>query len=80
MAQFPRLSFLRGELGLEVADIARRMSDGKPSVSSIYRLDTGLPIRLISVRKVFNVINDEWKKRGNDALNPDVEIALEMEK
>jgi len=58
MAQFPRLREIREQrLGWEVADIVRRLPDGKPSASTIHRLDSGEAIRVTNARRVFDVIN-----------------------
>ena len=47
MARFPRLRELRErQLGWEVVELVAKLSDGKPSVSSIYRLEQGGAIRL----------------------------------
>lgn len=58
MARFPRLRAIREEqLGWEVADIVRRIPDGRPSGSTIHRLDSGEAIRVTNARRVFDVIN-----------------------
>jgi len=57
-ARFPRLRQLRQEqLGWEIVDIVSRLPGAKPSISSIYRLEQGEPIRMSSARRVFDVIN-----------------------
>lgn len=77
MASFPRLNALRNELGWEVTDIHRRLHDGKPSVSSIYRVDAGGSIRSIGVRKIFNVIRAELLNRSLPAIEAENEIKVE---
>ena len=41
----------------EVSDIVRRIPDGRPSGSTIHRLEGGEPIRVTNARRVFDVIN-----------------------
>lgn len=73
MAAFPRLREIREqELGWEVADLAAKLPDGKPSISSIYRLEQGLSLRVPNVRRVFDVVN----KALNGQLDPAAEIRL----
>jgi hypothetical protein len=58
MARFPRLREIRAErLGWEIFDIAARLPERRPSLSSIYRLEIGLAIRVASARRVFDVVN-----------------------
>jgi hypothetical protein len=58
MALFPRLREIREQLlGWEVADIVRRLPEGKPSGSTIHRLEGGEPIRVTNARRVFDVVN-----------------------
>jgi len=71
MAKFPRLRQIREEmLQWEVTDLAARLPSGKPSISSIYRLEQGLPIRLVNVQRVFNLVNKEL----NNVLDATSEI------
>ncbi len=70
---FPRLrELLERHLGWEVADLMAKL-DGKPSISSIYRLEQGGAIRLPNVRRVFDAIN---RALGN-TLDADKEIELD---
>ena len=74
MAKFPRLRELRERhLGWEVAELVAKLPDGKPSISSIYRLEQGGAIRLPNVRRVFDAIN---RALGN-TLDADKEIKLD---
>jgi hypothetical protein len=74
MARFPRLRELRErQLGWEVAELVAKLPDGKPSISSIYRLEHGGAIRLPNVRRVFDVVNQAL---GN-TLDADKEIKLD---
>ena len=57
MARFPRLRQIREDLGWEVTDLVAKLPAGKPSISSIYRLEQGMPIRMANVRRVFEVVN-----------------------
>ncbi len=58
MARFPRLRDIRERrLGWEVAELVAKLPDGKPSISSIYRLEQGGSIRLPNVRRVFDIVN-----------------------
>jgi len=70
MARFPRLRALRESLGWEAVDLAAKLPDGKPSVSSIYRLEQGLDIRAPMARRVFDVVNDAMGK----TLDPSKEL------
>ena len=73
MAKFPRLRELRERhLGGEVADLMAKL-DGRPSVSSIYRLEQGGAIRLPNVRRVFDVVNQAL----GSTLDADKEIKLD---
>jgi transcriptional regulator with XRE-family HTH domain len=58
MARFPRLRVLRESLGWEAKDLAAKLADGKPSISSIYRLEQGGSIRAPMARRVFDLVND----------------------
>ena len=62
MARFPRLRALRESLGWEAVDLAAKLPDGKPSVSSIYRLEQGGSIRAPMARRVFDVVNEATGK------------------
>jgi hypothetical protein len=58
MARFPCLRDIRERrLGWEVAELVAKLPDGKPSVSSIYRLEQGGSIRLPNVGRVFDIVN-----------------------
>ena len=58
MALFPRLREIREQrLGWEVSDIVRRIPEGRPSGSTIHRLEGGEPIRVTNARRVFDVVN-----------------------
>ena len=71
MAKFPRLREIREKrLGWEVAELVAKLPDGKPSSSSVYRLETGRAIRAPHVRRVFDLVN---KALGN-ALDAEEEI------
>jgi hypothetical protein len=71
MARFPRLRQIREELlGWEVTQISERLPGGKPSISSIYRLEQGLAIRMANTRRVFDVVN----KALGGSLDPQKEI------
>ena len=57
-AKFPRLREIRErELGWEVAELVAKLPDGRPSTSSVYRLEQGRSIRAPHVRRVFDVVN-----------------------
>jgi hypothetical protein len=71
-AKFPRLRELRENLGWDVTDIVSRLP-GKPSVSSIYRLEQGLSIRVANARRVFDVVNKEM----GGSLKPEKELKVE---
>ncbi len=63
-ARFPRLRQLRQEqVGWEIVDILSRLPGGKPSISSIYHFEQGEAIRMSSVRRVFDVVNDALEKK-----------------
>lgn len=70
MARFPRLREVRESLGWEVSDLAAKLPDGKPSVSSVYRLEQGGEIRSPMARRVFDVVNK--------ALGEKLEAAKEL--
>ena len=58
MAKFPRLRQIREEqLGWEVVDLVAKLPDGRPSISSVYRLEQGGTIRVPNARRVFDVVN-----------------------
>ena len=58
LARFPRLRDIREhQLGWEVAELVAKLPDGKPGISSIYRLERGDAIRAPNVRRVFAVVN-----------------------
>ena len=57
LGTFERLKEYRTNLGWEVKDLANKMPDGRPSESSIRRLENGLAIRIVSCHRVFDVIN-----------------------
>lgn len=63
MARFPRAREHRVSVGWEVADLAAKLPGGKPSVSSIYRLEDGHAIRYISVIRVFDALNAAHKDK-----------------
>ena len=44
-------------IGLGGSDIVRRLPDGRPGASSVYRLEQGLGIRITNARRVFDVVN-----------------------
>ena len=74
MAKFPRLREIRErELGWEVAELVAKLPDGKPSSSSVYRLESGRSIRAPHVRRVFDIVNQAL---GN---NLDAEKEIESE-
>ena len=74
MARFPRLREIRErQLGWEVAELVQKLPDGKPSISSIYRLEQGGAIRLPNVRRVFHACN----RSLGDTLDADKEIKLD---
>jgi hypothetical protein len=57
LAKFPRLRELREtRLGWEVTELANKLPNGRPSISSIYRLEQGFAIRFASAKRVFDVI------------------------
>jgi len=59
MARFPGLRQIRErQLGWEVTDLVAKLPNGRPSISSIYRLEQGYAIRLASARRVFDAVND----------------------
>jgi ribosome-binding protein aMBF1 (putative translation factor) len=53
---FPNLMTYRTELGLSVPELAAMLGN-RPSGKSIGRLESGHPIRIESVNKVFNEVN-----------------------
>ena len=74
MAKFPRLREIREKkLGWEVAELVAKLPDGKPSTSSVYRLESGRSIRAPHVRRVFDLVNQAL---GND-LDAEKEIESE---
>ena len=56
-----------------MAELVAKLPDGRPSTSSVYRLDQGRAIRAPHVRRVFDVVN---KALGN-ALDAEEEILSE---
>lgn len=71
MAKFPRLREIRENLlHWEITDLASRLPHGKPSISSLYRLEQGYEIRLVNVQRVFQIVNDALDK----TLDPTTEI------
>ena len=71
MARFPGLRAIRERrLGWEVAELVAKLPDGRPSISSIYRLERGGAIRLPSVRRIFDLVN----RALGDCLDADEEI------
>jgi hypothetical protein len=73
-AVFPRLREIRCEqLGWEVTDIVRRLPDGRPGASSVYRLEQGLGIRITNARRVFDVVNAAL----NNTLDPSKELKVQ---
>ena len=74
MARFPRLRQIRAELlGWEIMDIVARLRDRRPSISSVYRLECGLAIRVASARRVFDVVNAAL----GHTLDPGKELEIE---
>jgi ribosome-binding protein aMBF1 (putative translation factor) len=59
MASFPRLRQYRVELGWEMTDLAAKLQNS-PRISSLYNLERGRSIRLVSVRRVFYVLNKAY--------------------
>jgi len=58
LAKFPRLREIRErQLGWEVTELAAKLPNGRPSLSSLYRLEQGHAIRLASAKRVFDVVN-----------------------
>ena len=53
-----------------MAELVAKLPDGKPSVSSVYRLEQGRSIRAPHVRRVFDVVN----RALGDALDAEQEI------
>lgn len=71
LARFPRLRAIREQqLQWEVSELVGKLAGGKPSASSIYRLEQGYAIRLVNARRVFAVVNQAL---GN-SLDADAEI------
>jgi hypothetical protein len=57
-AKFPRLKQIRkGRLGWSVSELFTRLPCGRPSPTSIYRLERGEAIRISAARRVFDVVN-----------------------
>ena len=78
-ARFPRLGELRTGLGWDISDVVAHLANGKPGVSSIYRLENGQAIRYVNCVRVFDVINNEFVRRGLPALNRHAEIITVVE-
>ena len=58
MARFPRLRQIRAELlGWEMMDIVTRLPERRPGLSTVYRLECGLAVRVSTARRVFDVVN-----------------------
>lgn len=62
MGLFPNLEQHRLQAGFQISDLAALLNDGGPSERSLRRLEDGYSIRLASVHRVFNVLDD---KLGN---------------
>ena len=59
LAKFPRLrEYRETRLGWEVTDLTSKLPNGRPSISSIYRLEQGFAIRFASAKRVFDVVNE----------------------
>jgi hypothetical protein len=57
-AKFPRLKQIREErLGWSVAELFVRLPGGRPSPTTIYRLERGGATRISAARRVFDVVN-----------------------
>ncbi len=72
MASFPRLREYRVALGWEITDLAKKLQNS-PRISSLYNLERGKKIRLVSVRRVFTIIN----KAHHGTLKFDEEVFLD---
>jgi len=53
------------------------MPQKRPSITSIWRLDSGLAIRVVSARRVFNAIQARRREAGLPDLDPAEEIIKE---
>jgi len=54
-------------------DIVARLPERRPGISSIYRLECGLAIRVASARRVFDVVNAAL----GHTLDPGKELEVE---
>jgi hypothetical protein len=74
IASMPRLRDIREtQLGWEVTDIVAKCN-GRPSVPTVYRLEQGLPIRLASVTRIFEIVNAGLRAQGKAPLTFDQEV------
>ena len=67
-ALFPDLNFLREEIGLGKVDISR-LCEGRPSSQTILSWENGKPGTANLVSRVFNVIDKQSQKQGNQPLD-----------
>jgi hypothetical protein len=66
MAKFPRLREIREQtLGWEVTKLATMLADGKPSISSIYRLEQGYAIRYTNAKRILDLLNGVLQEKLN---------------
>ena len=73
MSRFPRLQYLREqELAWSVAELAAKLPEGKPSIASIYKLESGEPLLYLNARRVFDVVNQALDGK----LDPKKELVI----
>lgn len=73
LSLFPKAVHFRKMAGLSVSELAR-MLGGHPSISTIRRLENGLPISSSSVFRLANALNSAIREQGNATFSVDEEI------
>ena len=72
MCRFPRLRELREELGWELTDLLGKLPEAKPGLSSLSKLERGLPLRYTNVKRVFDTVNEAY----GGSLDPKKELKV----
>lgn len=72
LGSFPNMQQHRIKAGLEISDLVTALG-GKPGERSLRRLENGGSIRMTSVNRIFNILND----RLGGILIADVELKQE---
>jgi hypothetical protein len=79
MGRIPRCGELRNKAGLDLTTLAARLGSEGPKERSLRRLESGYPIRLAGAYRVVHAINDQFRERGLETVDPDKEVAVDKD-